>query len=376
MGSRGTDQFYFILTSDGSMDVYPDNKTSSFRISLKDPINVTEDDWEMSLISINYPYTWTNVGNASKVYMKYCTSFEKGTREIAFPDWLCQSVKEVVEFVSKEIQKDLNNDASDWRVWFTLDELGRFKISSNSPEFDVGFSPNMLKLLGLAGHPEAEKLTVAFFEDRQRSREVLRSCWRAGVPINFQDDVLRKAVESSETAEDFFKQTSALFDATKALDVFSRVVSADKELHDAWVEYMTEEEMRVPGALMNRQIKYISTLVMYFTKELFKKLIKVMTLKGVTPGIINPVQRMFVYTNIIQPIDMNEKGVKLLKLVNTRGEPFKTTHEDFLNPTYLPLLRGTHSMISVLITDENGDPVSFQSGTVVLTLHFRRALSR
>jgi hypothetical protein len=98
------------------------------------------------------------------------------------------------------------------------------------------------------------------------------------------------------------------------------------------------------------------------------------TIKGVTPGMINPVQRMFIYTNIIEPVDVNDTYARLLKLVNTRGEPFKTTQEEYSHPTYFALQKGKLSMIEVFIADETGEPVSFQSGTVVLTLHFRKVL--
>jgi hypothetical protein len=94
--------------------------------------------------------------------------------------------------------------------------------------------------------------------------------------------------------------------------------------------------------------------------------------KGTVPGVVNPVQRMYIYTNIIEPLNMNNKSVRLLKMVNTRGEFFKTTQEDFIRPMYVPVENGKISIIEVLIADESGHPVPFQIGTVVLTLHFRK----
>jgi hypothetical protein len=119
-----------------------------------------------------------------------------------------------------------------------------------------------------------------------------------------------------------------------------------------------------------RSFRYLMKLM----KKLYSQehLSKVINAK--TPGVLNPVERMFVYMNIIDPIDFNDTFVKLLKLVNTSGESFKTTQEDFLNPMYHPVQKGKISMIDVLIANESGDPVSFQIGTVVLTLHFRKVL--
>lgn len=99
-------------------------------------------------------------------------------------------------------------------------------------------------------------------------------------------------------------------------------------------------------------------------------------LRGVIPCTLNPVQRMYIYCNILEPIGMNEKAVKLLKLVNTQGTGFKTVQEDFAHPIYLPVQKGKITMIEVLIADESGDRVPFQVGTAVLTLHFRRVARR
>jgi hypothetical protein len=95
-------------------------------------------------------------------------------------------------------------------------------------------------------------------------------------------------------------------------------------------------------------------------------------IKGVTPGNLNPVERMFIYTNIIEPVDVNEKAMRLLRMVNTRGEPFKTTHEEFTKPSYLPVEKGKFSVIEVYVSDASGKPVPFQIGTLMLMLHFRR----
>ena len=123
-------------------------------------------------------------------------------------------------------------------------------------------------------------------------------------------------------------------------------------------------------ASYRRSFKYLMVLM----KALLKGGGLPKIINATTPGVLNPVQRMFIYVNIIDPIDLNDQFVRLLKLVNTRGESFKTTQEDILHPMYHPVQKGKISMIEVLIADENGDPVSFQIGTVVLTLHFRKVI--
>ena len=49
--------FYLTLPSKASVDVFPDNKTSGYRVQLQQSIDL-EGDWEVSLYSISYPRTW------------------------------------------------------------------------------------------------------------------------------------------------------------------------------------------------------------------------------------------------------------------------------------------------------------------------------
>jgi hypothetical protein len=95
-------------------------------------------------------------------------------------------------------------------------------------------------------------------------------------------------------------------------------------------------------------------------------------IRGVVPGNLNPVERMFIYTNVIEPVDMNDSTTRLLRMVNTSGRAFTTTQVEFMFPIYLPVKKGKISRIVILISNDQGDPVPFQVGTVIITLHFRR----
>lgn len=375
MSSRGEDQFIYILTSDGCMDVYPDNKTSDFRIMLKDPIDL-EDDWEVGLLDINYPYTWTNVGPAAKVYMKYFLDHK--VHEIEFPDWQCHSMKEVIKFIEKRLTSEEEGVGGKQtsKVHVGLDELGRFKLGSAAPEFDYGFSQNMMKLLGIAGHEEAEKFTMEAFESRHVARERLYTVYKDENPFDANEEVIHK-----------LKATRDLVALTRIMlpYVDHKKVNEFEANEDVIPSYVPEEirEDVISATILGLFNEWGASWTFlrnyaYFLFHLkdfydYSENFPPRKLKGVTPGILNPVLRMYVYTNIIEPVDMNDGTKKLMKLVNTRGESYKTTHELYTHPTYHPVLRGGKiAMIHIYISDETGERVPFQHGTVVLTLHFRR----
>lgn len=424
MAWRGTHEFPLILTSDGSMNHYPENKTSKFKILLKEPLELEDDSWEVCLWSINYPFSWTNVGPSAKVYMKYCSPQTAGVQEMEFPDWQCTTMEEVVKFIGNEVMTKAKDSGSP-RIMFELDELGRVRIENRGGYYDLGFTDNMLKLLGLAGSPYAEYLRMKNFDARQKIRDTLNNVWLDGYKFDYGDEFVAQGVMASETEEEFadiikaflnigvlpgFYQNNALeieaanarpgmhaesltevsdlrsdvllnellpgqfvYDklAKKFVTVGSTIlVQGDKAEHqqpDTPPDSMLMSQ-RTLLASYRRSFKYMMRLM----KSLYRSGGLPKTLRASTPGVLNPVQRMFVYANIIDPIDVNNQFVRLLKLVNTRGESFKTTQEDFLHPMYHPVQKGKISLLDILIADENGDPVSFQIGTVVLTLHFRK----
>ena len=54
--------FYLTLPSNASLDVFPDNKTTEYRVKLPQPIDL-DGNWEVGLYSISYPNTWYTLRN-------------------------------------------------------------------------------------------------------------------------------------------------------------------------------------------------------------------------------------------------------------------------------------------------------------------------
>jgi hypothetical protein len=142
--------------------------------------------------------------------------------------------------------------------------------------------------------------------------------------------------------------------------------------HILWGEtQISENDAKMRNSLDLGGRKVMGLLMMYLQTFLDEPKIP-NTLKGILPGMLNPVQRMFIYLNILKPIDLNDKPSKILKLINTKGTLFKTTQEEFVNPTYIPVQKGKHNMLQVFIKNGHDEFVPFMNGTVVLTLHFQR----
>jgi hypothetical protein len=82
-----------------------------------------------------------------------------------------------------------------------------------------------------------------------------------------------------------------------------------------------------------------------------------------------PMQQMFIYTNIIQPIDVNDETENLLKIVDVQGG--RVNQESPV--MYQMVEKGRKiTMIHVYIKNEFGKRVPFQTGTLFMRLHFRK----
>lgn len=405
MTLRGADQFYFFLSSDGSMDIHPDNKSSKFKVSLKQEVDFGDEDWEVGLVSINYPYSWTNVGPSAGTVLKYYLDEERGEQQIKFPNWYCRKVEDLIQFIEELFKKNEEGDKEKKsKVWIKLDELQRVKITCGEPQFDIGFSDPLMRILGLSGHPQAQLLTIEAFERRQLHRSVLDSLWRKDIKFDWNSQVCEEIARMTDLKE--FGKLMAIYIDFTLLEKFVSEVQNFWDLEGLeidWSSYLKSAEVQQDPDKTHRE-KWVRVLhetyllsvykqlldasdqdiyeslpielglgwVMYHMKALLGKKKTPSLIRGMLPGNLNPVERMFVYTNIIEPIDFNDETVKLLKLVNTRGKIFTTTQEEFTHPTYFPVQKGKISRIEILITDDRGKPVSFQVGTVILTLHFRK----
>ena len=63
--------FYLTLPSNASLDVFPDNKTTGYRVQLPQIVNL-EGDWDVGLYSIIYPHTWYTLQDNYEMHLYYC----------------------------------------------------------------------------------------------------------------------------------------------------------------------------------------------------------------------------------------------------------------------------------------------------------------
>lgn len=85
--------------------------------------------------------------------------------------------------------------------------------------------------------------------------------------------------------------------------------------------------------------------------------------------------KLFVYTDICENYITGDVQTPLLRIVpieNTNYTYGSIQTKSFSPPIYIPLLRTEFNTIEIDIRTHTGDPVPFESGTLTVTLHFKR----
>ena len=82
---------------------------------------------------------------------------------------------------------------------------------------------------------------------------------------------------------------------------------------------------------------------------------------------------LYVYTDVIENVNVGDTEAPLLRIVEAEGKFGEVIHQSFEMPSYIPLRKKSFDSIEIDIRDVFGNPVSFENGVVVVTLHFRRA---
>ena len=84
------------------------------------------------------------------------------------------------------------------------------------------------------------------------------------------------------------------------------------------------------------------------------------------------INTIYVYCDIVQPQVVGDANVKLLRSVPIDGEVGKVVTRNYNNVQYVPVQTKTFGDIEILLRDDTGNPLSFEHGKVLVTLHFQR----
>lgn len=82
---------------------------------------------------------------------------------------------------------------------------------------------------------------------------------------------------------------------------------------------------------------------------------------------------LYVYTDVVEAQLVGDTRVPLLRIVNIEGEDGQIITRTFQNPFYMPVSRKFIERVQCNIKDDTNQLVPFESGKLIITLHFKRS---
>jgi hypothetical protein len=84
------------------------------------------------------------------------------------------------------------------------------------------------------------------------------------------------------------------------------------------------------------------------------------------------IPNIYVYCDIVQPQVVEDASAQLLKTIPVKGKFGDNIAETFTNIQYVPVQTKSFETVEILLRTDTGDPVPFERGKVVVTLHFKK----
>ncbi len=84
------------------------------------------------------------------------------------------------------------------------------------------------------------------------------------------------------------------------------------------------------------------------------------------------VETIYLYCDIFEPQIVGDSNVRLLKSIPVHGKSGDIISKTSANIQYLPVRTKSFESVEILLRNEAGEPVPFERGKVVVTLHFRQ----
>ena len=392
-----SDSFHLYLSSDGCLDRYPENKPSDFRILLKNPkeLNNKNRTWKVGLSRLGYDSSALyNLGKNTNTFMHVYSDLQyyKIEMESVFAGKPENAVSALMSALkekhldSKVIFGQMPDDP--WKITLGVKDVD-----------DIGFSPMLRKLLGF--HKD-ENLFSENFEFRKLCRDFV--CEASGV------DPFAKHIEDHSMIplyrKGFFKgfknfnQRDDLFSEWK-MDIpylYSRYEGApmikrlqeivsrgESEYHRFFAENYSHEKPEVLETHFDfhdkdgEKVSVSMLIVTYHEFCIHTVLAGSLFAKKERRNFISDTKfnphlftSLYVYSNIVKPVDFNDRQFKLLDIIFLKPHSefessvveHKSTHFKILDVDIV-------SEIRISIKTALGLPAPFIHGPVFAVLEFQ-----
>ena len=307
--------FYLTLPSNSSEQYYGRQPLNHFKTKLPHPLPLDRNEWEVGLAEIIYPYTWKNVKTAAIIRLGVSDlkrSIQTGrynTREITFSIQLSNYMT-IQDLIAK-----LNNRLE-----------------------------NTLRIMKLNMEPVKEGSDMLY-------HGVAEKYWR----LEFKYD--------SKIGKVFLSGSSYIYIVLEA-NVAQRLGFGDSTVA------LGSEDM-VPEMTINKEYPVKAIPFRYQDDKYNDPHVKL--LKGdYIADVHRELTSLYVYSPIVESQFVGDTQAPLLRVVSVNGQYGTTVNTHYNHIYYLPLSQSLIDHVEVYIRDDVGEYIPFDTGRVIVVLHFRK----
>lgn len=415
-------EFQVTLPSNVSDHLYPKNKPTEYTTALSTPIDL-KGSWEVALIDVLFPHNYFNIRTGdgaclvittpkasrkcqarrlkdSKLQMteeelnliyKYAIELSyRGDEEVTRVRPAPAVMKTSLAFIPFEIPAGYYESGREicqvfidtirlaFRQWLDKENARGLPTDYIKPWNNVKDTE-----FGFVYRPESG--TVRFLTPMRRdcSIFIIRNCTHSTTTFTPPAPLVRPAFLPA--AENIFELPANINDEANDQDVPIPPIDTSALLGAQLTEANTYKE-----ALAARLVTYTleSTVC---TRTLLEQILTLKDLKRIygyyhaydifTEPVkfktdiktMNKNNYMFIYSDISAHQLVGDTSVPLLGVAPIQGEHGNMLSYSFGYPQYLPVSKNYMNTIGIIIRNERGEPIEFQSGSVICRLHFRRA---
>ena len=139
--------FYLALPSNASLDVFPDNKTTEYRVKLPQPIDL-DGNWEVGLYSISYPHTWYTLRdiNADTYFYYVEGSGWPSVATVKYGHY--ETMQDFVKNMNAALESEIGNSTTIYLTYSTLTGKVTVHLGANCK---IGLFKRLSLILGFGG---------------------------------------------------------------------------------------------------------------------------------------------------------------------------------------------------------------------------------
>lgn len=342
------ENFYLTLSSNSSMNEFPNNKTSRFTIEIPNDLNL-RGDWEAALVEIHIPITFMPV-RRSPITVSLLGFDESGHPHLRSP------IVSLLDF--DESGRPISRSLRSPREPPTTAQNDETMSSDKSGEKNAGKKEkNIARKVRNTKRRFPESFESSGIKEFLNSEDPMQRERRTNLIL--ERGVYRNIEELIEQLNLLLKEHARLI-LRKPQYMIELITSKTVDDGQVQVIEFPDTLSEILGFSTNRFMSTTPT-VWYADSP-----------SGITRAFPN---QLFVYSDVILPHIVSDVHAPLLRIVECKAQtrPFGSIQTvTFTYPHYYPTVGGSIRVIENVITDHTGSAIPFEHGTLTLTLHFRR----